>query len=208
MQYLKEEVKNSIMVCAEQEFFEKGFKAASLRSIAKNANTTLGNIYNYFENKQAILDEIVDSEYKKFEELIKAHEQEEKENDNDNDVWDVHESNMLENEMDILTDILFGIFSKRFYILFTSGEGQKYEDVRSEIRKLIVNHLLHDLSRQNSNIKNLNLIIEIICTQFIESMLMINKLDPNEQLRKSLIKTTLIYTFSGIVGIIKDGENK
>lgn len=204
MQYLKEKVKNSIMVCAEQEFFEKGFKAASLRSIAKNANTTLGNIYNYFENKQAILDEIVDSEYKKFEELIKAHEQEE----NENDVWDVHEPNMLENEMDMLTDILFGIFSKRFYILFTSGEGQKYENVRSEIRKLIVNHLLHDLSRQNNNIKNLNLIIEIICTQFIESMLMINKLDPNEQLRKSLIKTTLIYTFSGIVGIIKDGENK
>ena len=42
---------NNILKCAKAEFLEKGFKDASLRTIAKQAGVTTGAIYGYFKDK-------------------------------------------------------------------------------------------------------------------------------------------------------------
>ncbi|MEG1528056.1 MAG: TetR/AcrR family transcriptional regulator [Clostridia bacterium] len=54
MQYLKEEVRNRILASAKQEFLEQGYKNASIRNIAELAKTSLGNIYRYFIDKEAL----------------------------------------------------------------------------------------------------------------------------------------------------------
>ena len=46
--------KSRILLAAKQEFFEKGFHGASMRSIAERAGLTTGAIYNLFENKDFI----------------------------------------------------------------------------------------------------------------------------------------------------------
>ncbi|MCK5130350.1 MAG: TetR/AcrR family transcriptional regulator, partial [Clostridiales bacterium] len=167
MQYQKEEMKNAILISAEQEFFSMGFSGASLRSIAKNAQTTLGNIYNYFENKEAILDEIVNHEYMMFESIIKEHEQDQ----NSGRQWDNVQPEQWEEEIDMLGEMLLGLFSKRFYLLFTCGESAKYITVRSKTKQLITDHLLHDFAKQKHQIVHQNAIVEMISMQFIESML-------------------------------------
>ena len=54
MQYLKREIRERILAAAVEEFKEYGFANASIRNIANNAEISLGNIYRYFANKEAL----------------------------------------------------------------------------------------------------------------------------------------------------------
>ncbi len=58
-QIKKEEVKKRIISNAKREFLAKGFKNASIRSIAKKANITSGTIYTYFKNKNDLYESII-----------------------------------------------------------------------------------------------------------------------------------------------------
>ena len=59
MNVLKDDKYKSILSAARKEFISKGFKDASMRTIARNANVGLSNIYNYFQNKDEIFVAIV-----------------------------------------------------------------------------------------------------------------------------------------------------
>ncbi|MCR4856558.1 MAG: TetR/AcrR family transcriptional regulator [Erysipelotrichaceae bacterium] len=50
-QKLKDEVRQAIITAAKEEFLERGYEDASMRSIAQKAGITVGNIYRYFDNK-------------------------------------------------------------------------------------------------------------------------------------------------------------
>ncbi|MDH8701176.1 AcrR family transcriptional regulator [Dysgonomonadaceae bacterium PH5-43] len=54
MKLLKDEIFESILSVARQEFLSKGYKNASMRDIANKANVGLSNVYNYFQNKDEI----------------------------------------------------------------------------------------------------------------------------------------------------------
>lgn len=54
MQYLKKEIRDRILAAAVEEFKENGYANASIRNIANNAEISLGNIYRYFSNKEAL----------------------------------------------------------------------------------------------------------------------------------------------------------
>lgn len=49
----------SILSAGKKEFLEKGFSAASLRNIAKEANVTTGAFYGYFKSKEALFERLV-----------------------------------------------------------------------------------------------------------------------------------------------------
>lgn len=59
MRVLKDDKYKSILRAARKEFILRGLKDASMRTIAKDANVGLSNIYNYFKNKDEIFLEIV-----------------------------------------------------------------------------------------------------------------------------------------------------
>ena len=54
MQYLKKEIRDRILAAAVDEFKEQGYADASIRNIANNAEISLGNIYRYYDNKEAL----------------------------------------------------------------------------------------------------------------------------------------------------------
>lgn len=49
-----------IHAAARREFLEKGFRAASLRQIVKDAGVTTGAFYGYFSSKEALFSSIVE----------------------------------------------------------------------------------------------------------------------------------------------------
>ena len=51
---------NKIQQAAIDEFFEKGFRGASLRQIVKHAGVTTGAFYGYFSSKEALFASIVE----------------------------------------------------------------------------------------------------------------------------------------------------
>lgn len=59
MQFKKEDIRQTIIDKAREEFLIKGFKDASLRTIAKDAGVGLSNIYNYFKNKDDLFCEVL-----------------------------------------------------------------------------------------------------------------------------------------------------
>lgn len=54
-----EGVYEKVVECAKVEFLEKGFKDASLRTIAQNAGTSTGSIYTRFSDKKGLFNAIV-----------------------------------------------------------------------------------------------------------------------------------------------------
>src|SRR5690349_12278572 len=51
--------KEKIEEAARELFIKQGFHATSMRDIAKMAEVSLGNLYNYYETKEAIFESII-----------------------------------------------------------------------------------------------------------------------------------------------------
>ncbi len=49
-----EQTEKKLLQCAKEEFLEKGFIGANMRSIAQRAGMTTGAIYRYYEDKDAL----------------------------------------------------------------------------------------------------------------------------------------------------------
>ena len=52
--------KDTIEDAARELFIKQGFHATSMRDIAKRAEVSLGNLYNYYETKDSIFESIID----------------------------------------------------------------------------------------------------------------------------------------------------
>ena len=71
-QVLKDEARLAIIEAAKQEFLEKGYKGASMRSIASKAHMTVGNLYRYYKNKEDINLSIVAPTFKEIDQALKS----------------------------------------------------------------------------------------------------------------------------------------
>lgn len=73
MQTQKTDIRKIILEVAKVEFFEKGYKNASMRNIAKNTGVCLSNIYNYFKNKDEILEDVLKPLLQAFDIMLDEH---------------------------------------------------------------------------------------------------------------------------------------
>lgn len=165
MQVKKEELRESIVKVAEKEFANKGFKASSMRVIAKKSNTTLGNLYNYFENKEALLDEVIGTTVEEIEAMFTEHTQEKIE------IYDFELLNRELKKADV-NKLGFNIFlSQKFIILMEGAEGTKFEGYRKSFLKKCKEHFLWHLDKSEGNSN----FIEIVASAFINGILFIAK---------------------------------
>jgi AcrR family transcriptional regulator len=165
MQIPKEEIKRDIIAAAEHEFLIHGYKNASLRTIAKKAKTTLGNVYNYFPNKEAILDTIVGDAPTLLKNFTKHEEIEIK--DFDLTKIDVTTLGTLIDEMlPQLVDIDL-LLSNVVVILIEGCEGTKYEPFKKVIcdqfKEHMTAHLRHDPDEIFTDMFVQVMITSIIC---------------------------------------------
>ncbi len=58
MKFRNQQIKQEILRVAKKLFSEQGFEKTSVRKIAEEAHTSMGNLYYYFPNKLAILQTI------------------------------------------------------------------------------------------------------------------------------------------------------
>jgi AcrR family transcriptional regulator len=57
---------------AKELFIKQGFHATSMRDISKTANVSLGNLYNYYETKEAIFESIINGYLTDIEQKLKT----------------------------------------------------------------------------------------------------------------------------------------
>ncbi len=73
MQTKKTNIQDTILKVARKSFLEHGYRKTSMRVIAKEANVTLSNIYNYFKNKDEILEVILQPLFYEMEQMFNHH---------------------------------------------------------------------------------------------------------------------------------------
>jgi len=187
IQTKKEEMRNAIINAAEVEFFAKGFKNTSLRTIVKNARTTIGNFYNYFDNKEAVYSEIVDAEYKGFLHFLEHHENEEK-------LGQLVGLEELLSNQEVLFDIVKGVIpslSTRFVILLECSEGTKYQESKNLLTEMIYEHYMEHVDNDQSMAD----FGKILSKQFIDAVTSIirNYHDNEDKMKELIVELILFY---------------
>lgn len=62
-QILKQEMYDRLLQAAESEFAESGYEGATVAAIARRAEVSAGNVYRYFENKDALFQSVISDEF-------------------------------------------------------------------------------------------------------------------------------------------------
>lgn len=73
----EKETKERLLICAKQEFMEKGYTKASLRNICKNAGVTTGAVYFFFKDKEDLFAALVQEPLDRLYSVMTEHYHEE-----------------------------------------------------------------------------------------------------------------------------------
>jgi AcrR family transcriptional regulator len=76
MQIIKENIYDTLLNIARQEFLEKGYKNTNMRTIAQKSGVGLSNIYNYFKSKDEIFQGVLTPAITALEKTIEKHNSE------------------------------------------------------------------------------------------------------------------------------------
>ncbi len=87
VQVLKEQIDKKIVAAARTEFIAMGFKNASMRTIAKNADVPLSSIYSYYKSKNELYLTILAPVISYLDAFIIGREAQVPENDIDLNSW-------------------------------------------------------------------------------------------------------------------------
>lgn len=73
MQILKQDIRDRLLQVAKSHFLKFGYLKASMRSIASDTGIGVGNIYNYYKDKDALFRAVVAPVLCRFEEMLMKH---------------------------------------------------------------------------------------------------------------------------------------
>lgn len=209
MQTRKPEIEQALLTQAGLEFYAYGFKGASVRRIIKASGSSIGNFYNYYENKEALFDALVRTEYLQFISFIKQHENE----DNNpffkelsiGKEWKSHLGEIFNKMLPDLVSKMLPDFNIRFVILIEGSEGTKYENARSRLTDLISEHFMEHA--QEEGVELSPDFCEILAVQFINGFISIIKMHKdNMKQRNKLLTDFIIFYFSGAMGMLGLGK--
>lgn len=190
-QKLKDDVRISIIKAAKEEFLEKGYKGASMRSIANKANMTVGNLYRYYKNKEDINLSIVAPTFRLIDNAIKSLN-----NSNVNmeprvfnlkpNVEDVKAN--FDNFADNLVDIYFKNKTEFNILILHSRVSEEMINKFSEI--------ISDMISQSFVLNNLSTEKDILCLAYANSLFsgiqtIFNNTKDDSSYLKVMIKTYL-----------------
>lgn len=187
MQYLKDEVRNSIIEEALKEFKQLGYKGASIRSIAKKSNTSVGNIYKYFSSKENLYEQLIGSVYNKLMNYINQFNKVELD-DKAEDIF----YQLMEKIIEIFKEN-----SAEVATLLNKSNGSKYENCKSDfvdfITRIVTETMKYKLGKQGKRLKD-NFIIRLISFSLVESIsIIVKEREDGEEVRKLILNLKDIF---------------
>lgn len=138
MQVLKEKTRRDIVKAAEKEFRKLSFEKASMRTIATNANMTVGNLYRYYKNKQELYGSIINVLIVELKKLIAG-------------IPGVPKSRLpyfLSNFKELQQK-----YPSEWLILFGGNTGTRYEEIADEIHQKFKDCVVEVMQRSGRHIE-------------------------------------------------------
>ncbi len=185
MQVLKEEVKNKILLSAEEIFYEKDYRSAKLTEIADKAGIPVALIYTYFKNKAALFDEIVSSVYINF--TMALDEEESITGSPSEKFEEVGEKYILK----LLSK------HKKFVILMDKSSGTEHMYAKDKFIARLQKHI--EIGLQRDSKKNYEPILaHILASNYTESLLEIARHYENEKWAKDMLALITQCYYKGV----------
>jgi AcrR family transcriptional regulator len=166
------ETKKNILSSARKEFIEKGYVAASLRTIASNADVTTGALYRHFKDKDALFSALVGDTVDAVKKML--------ENAGMEEVEFIlggfpggSKAGPLDNVFEKLVAYIYDRFDI-FTLLLTGASGSSYENFLQEMTDLYADLCL-DLVQQLHKKKFITarvdkLTVHVIASSFVISL--------------------------------------
>ncbi len=197
MQVPKEELKLDILHAAEHEFMRHGYKSASLRTIAKKANTTIGNLYHYFSSKESILEALIKDTPEILTGFVTSHDNFDFDGLTTDSISITELKSMIQLILPQVIDFDY-LLSDIVIILLEGCEGTKFEHLKYDILKCIFEHLEDHLQLDPDPIFNQSMV-----HSFVSTVVYIAKLScPIEDKKRSLLR----YFTVMIIGLMYGTE--
>lgn len=147
MQIKKNHVKDQLLQSALNEFLICGFEKASLRNIVKNANTTTGNFYNYFENKEALFDALVTPAFMIFKWLMAHQSAYEK----IQFLWESKDLDVIRHQLYTYMEKWVPKLNDGFILLFKHSENTRYAFFKDAFIDHLSEYFALHVKDKNSN---------------------------------------------------------
>jgi AcrR family transcriptional regulator len=202
MQIKKREIKARLMQSAKDEFLKKGFEKASIREIVKNAGTTIGNFYNYFEGKEDIFSAIVKKTYNQIARFVKSHSAK----DEDPYVLDSFDTSQARKFVSGALALLSDNFFENLILLTECSEGTRYQNTRSKIVDFIGRHFIEHRDLMNSTYID-NGMSRLLAEQFVAGVLFVLKKDSTIAHKSELITDYLLFYIYGMLGLLTNASS-
>lgn len=189
MQYLKEEVRKKIIDEALKEFSKCGYTKASIRNIVKNAGTSVGNFYKYFESKEDLYEKIIDPVYSRLMNYLDKFSEVEVNEEAQDTFYEL---------MGKVVDI-FEENKDEMSLLLNSSSGSKYENCkmifRNFITETVTRSFTYMLSKHNKKLKD-DFIIKLLSYNLVESIsIILREKESKVEVKKLML--TVIDIFYG-----------
>ena len=200
MQVKKDEMQEAILSAGLHLFLEKGYKQASIRMICKEAGTTLGNFYNYFESKGALFEALVKTEYQGIVYFINHH----------NDIpptevpWDRLDQQTMQGLIKHMEGLLPPM-TDRFLLLLAYSEGTPYEGMRQQLIDMILAYQMEHMEGVGLDERDAGF-ADLLAHQLIDGFIHILKIGKDDEEKKYLVARYLLYMFYGVMGVINSAK--
>lgn len=149
-----------LLDAAKEEFMEKGYQLASLRTIAKKADLTTGALYGHFKNKESLFEGLVGKDYNHLLNLYKKTLADFKELPAEE-----QHAKMMQRTNIAMKAMTVYVYEHKdsFKLILCKSEGTKYNNLVHELAKLDVD-ATHDFAEKSAglgmNIKKVNANLE------------------------------------------------
>lgn len=184
-------MRRRICEAAVKEFSEKGYINASTREIARGAGMTVGNLYRYFEDKEAIFCCVIGPAYESLMELVKQSLEQVK-------------LGLGSSFFGELADQILKMRRKHkneLLILFNGSAGTRYEHAKDEMVKVVEGFLEGNIQEQlrlsGVKVEDVQL-FRIIAAGFVDGMAEIFGKYENGDKLKRVAEQYIAFYFSNV----------
>lgn len=197
MQIKKENIENMLLASAKKEFLVHGFKDASVRRIAANAGTTIGNFYNYFESKEAIFERLVEPEYRSFLHLMENHDRIEE----PDWIWETKDMSAWRNGLLELIKSVMPVFTDGFLIMLEHSAGTKYAVIKEKLVAMAAAEFQKHYDEQGIHWADPEL-TDLLARQFIGGIIWILTKYQSEEKRQSMLAEHFLFYITGVMALV------
>lgn len=193
MQVLKEELRQAMLQTAQHMFLDPGYEQTSMKDIAAEVGVSVGNLYRYFPNKEALLEAVTMPAYERLLEMMEDSE----------DASEDSIAGIIDKLEGLLAEFLRE-YRQSLLILLYGSKGTRQEDVKNALYDHFTKHVeMHfadyNLKAVSASAKPLNSdAARPVAIAFIEGFFEIIRLYSDEEQIVQAARTYTSIWFTGL----------